>query len=229
MAEGDEIPDNAGHRSRVRERLLRGEDDALLDHEVVEYLLALTIARRDTKALAKALLREFGGFGGLLTADADALVKADGLGERSAAALKIVKVAALRLLRQDIEGRPMLGSWQALLDYLRADMAHLGIERVRILHLNAKNALMRDEVMSEGSIDQAPIYAREVIRRALDIGSSSLILVHNHPSGDPSPSPQDIAITKAIADAGRRLDIIVHDHVIIGTHGHVSLRERGLI
>lgn len=229
MVKGDQASDNAGHRSRVRDRLLYGEDEALLDHEVIEYLLALAIPRRDTKPLAKTLLKEFGGFGGLLTADSEALIKADGLGETSAAALKIVKVAALRLLQQDIEGRPILGSWQALLDYLRADMAHLGIERVRVLHLNAKNALLRNEVMNEGSVDQAPIYAREVIRRALDIGSSALILVHNHPSGDPSPSPQDIAITKEIRDAGHKLGITVHDHIIIGAHGHSSLRAMGLI
>lgn len=229
MTQGDQPDDKAGHRARVRERLLLGDDDALLDHEVIEYLLALAIPRRDTKPLAKALLKEFGGFGGLLNADADALVKAKGLGETSAAAIKIVKVAAIRLLKQDVSGQPVLGSWQSLLDYLRADMAHLGTERVRVLHLNAKNALLRDEVMNDGSVDQAPIYAREVIRRALDIGSSALILVHNHPSGDPSPSQQDITITKEIAEAGRRLGITVHDHVIIGANGHNSLRAMGLL
>jgi len=223
-------PDNAGHRARLRERLLaRGGGDALLDHELIEYLLALAIPRRDTKPLAKALLREFDGIGGLLTADAEALTRVPGMGETSTAAIKIAHAAALRLLRGEVAARPVLANWQALLDYLHADMAHHVIERFRVLHLNTRNMLIRDEVMSEGSIDQAAVHVREVIRRAIDLGSASIILVHNHPSGDPSPSRADIDITRAIADAGRGLGIIVHDHIVIGAQGHVSLRSRGLI
>jgi DNA repair protein RadC len=221
--------DNSGHRARLRQRLFQGGPEAWLDHEVVEYLLALAIPRRDTKPLAKALLQEFGGIGGLLTADAEAIARFPGMGETSAAALKAAHAGALRLLRAQVAERPVLANWQALLDYLRADMAHHTIERVRVLHLNSKNMLIRDELMNEGSIDEAPVYVREVIRRAIDLGSAAIILVHNHPSGDPSPSRADIEITRAVAEAGKRLNITVHDHVIIGTEGHTSLRAKGLI
>ena len=219
--------DHAGHRARLRQRLLGGA--GLLDHELIEYLLATAIPRRDTKPLAKNLLREFGGIGGVLTADADALLKQDGMGETAVAALKIAQACALRLVQTHTESRPILSNWQALLDYLHADMAHHGVERFRVLHLNTKNMLIRDEVMSKGSIDQAAVHVREVIRRAIDLNSSALILVHNHPSGDPSPSSADIDVTRNIAEAGRRLGITVHDHLIIGTRGHVSLRSQGLI
>ena len=221
--------DAAGHRSRLRARLLKDGGEALQDYELIEYLLALAIPRRDTKPLAKELLREFGGIGGLLSADAEALLRVDGVGETAAAAIRIVQATALRLLRSDIVEKPALASWQALLDYLRADMAYRGVERVRVLHLNAKNILIRDEVMSEGSIDQATVHVREVIRRAIDLGSSGLILVHNHPSGDPAPSRADISLTRDIIDAGKRLNIAVHDHVIIASSGHSSMRALGLI
>lgn len=223
------ITENIGHRSRLRQRLLEGRPDALLDHELIEYLLALAIPRRDTKPLAKALLKEFGGVAGLLTADADALAHFPGMGESSAAALKIVQAAALRLVSAPIAARPVLANWQSLLDYLRADMAHHPIERFRVLHLNARNMLLRDELMSEGSIDETSVYVREVIRRALILGTSAIILVHNHPSGDPSPSRADIRITRDIIEAGRLLNLSVHDHIIIGTGGHSSLRAQGLI
>lgn len=220
--------EGTGHRARLRERLLRQGPDALHDHEVVEYLLALVIPRRDTKSLAKRLLNEFGGIGGLFAADAEAIERS-GFSETTVAALKIVNVAALRLLSSEIKARPILDSWSALLDYLRADLAHLPVERVRVLFLNAKNMLIRDEMMNEGSTSEAPIYAREVIRRAIDLHATSLILVHNHPSGDPSPSKQDIAVTRDIVEAGKRLGIQVHDHVIIGAKGHSSLRALGLL
>ncbi len=217
-----------GHRARLRQRLAEGPD-ALLDHELIEYLLALAIPRRDTKPLAKALLHHFGGIGGLLSADWDALTRTPGMGETSTAALKIVQAAALRLLRAQVAAQPILSGWQALLDYLRADMAHLKVERVRVLHLNARNMLIRDDHMGDGSIDQVAIYAREVIRRAIDLGSASLILVHNHPSGSPQPSRQDIEVTRHIISAGKSLGIMVHDHVIIGSDGHASMRAMGLL
>ncbi|MEN2785903.1 DNA repair protein RadC [Sphingomonas qilianensis] len=222
-------PATTGHRARLRQRLTQGGGDALLDHELIEYLLALAIPRRDTKPLAKALLAEFGGIAGLLNAESEALARFPGLGETSIAALKIAHAAAIRLLKSEIDERPVLANWQALLDYLRADMAHDGIERFRVLHLNTKNMLIRDEVMSKGSIDQAAVYIREVIRRAIEFGSAAVILVHNHPSGDPAPSRADIDITRSIAEAGKRLNIAVHDHVIIGRSGHASLRALGLI
>ena len=220
--------EGTGHRARLRERLLRQGSDALLDHEIVEYLLALVIPRRDTKSLAKRLLNDFGGIGGLFAADAEAIERA-GFSETVVAALKIVNAASLRLLAAEIKARPVLASWNALIDYLRADMAALPVERVRVLYLNAKNMLIRDEAMNEGTTSEAPVYAREVIRRAIDLHASSLILVHNHPSGDPSPSKQDIAITRDIAAAGKILGIALHDHVIIGASGHSSLRAMGLL
>lgn len=221
--------DGSGHRARLRQRLFEGGPDALLDHELVEYLLALALPRRDTKPLAKKLLAEFGGFGPLLSADAEAIARVGDISEGAAAALKIAQAAALRLLQSEVRARPILGSWQALLDYLHADMAHNPVERVRVLFLNARNMLIRDEAMSEGSVDEAAVYVREVMRRALDYHATALILVHNHPSGDPSPSQQDIKLTRDIVEAGRHLRIAVHDHVIIGSSGHSSLRAMGLI
>lgn len=221
--------DGAGHRARLRERLLTGGPDALLDHELIEYLLALAIPRRDTKPLAKALLREFGGIGPLLSADPESLARVSGMGDSSVAALKIVQAAVLRMLKGDVSDRPVLGNWQGLLDYLRADMAHRLNERVRVLHLDSRNHLIRDEAVSDGSIDQSAIYIREVVRRAIELGSAAVILVHNHPSGDTMPSRQDIAITRDIADTLKRLGIALHDHIIVGRHGHASLRSQGLI
>jgi DNA repair protein RadC len=218
-----------GHRDRLRRRLIEGGPDALLDHELVEYLLGLAIPRRDTKPLAKQLIRDFGGFGRLLAADAEAIARVGGLGEGAVAALKIVQAAALRLLKEEVKDRPVLGSWQALLDYLRADMAHEAIERVRVLFLNSKNVLIRDEPMWEGSVDESAVYIREIMRRALDCHATALIIVHNHPSGDPSPSQQDIRLTRDLAEAGRHLRITLHDHVIIGAQGHTSLRAMGII
>ncbi len=191
---GDTDLDAAGHRSRLRKRLAEGGGEALLDHELIEYLLALAIPRRDTNPLAKALLHEFGGIGGVLTADGEALAKMDGMGETSVAAIKIAHAAAIRLLRSDVAVRPVLANWQALLDYLRADMVHHAIERFRVLHLDTKNMLIRDEVMSRGTIDQAAVHVREVIRRALDFGSAAIILVHNHPT-----RPSQIAFDHAQA------------------------------
>jgi len=218
----------SGHRGRLRQRLLDQGPDGLLDHELVEFLLSLVIPRIDTKPQAKALIRDFGGIGPLLAADGEALLRY-GLSERAAAAIKIAEASALRMLKSEIINRPVLSGWQAVLDYLHADMEHRDVERVRVLHLNGKNVLIRDELVSEGSIDQAAVYVREVIRRALDLGSAALILVHNHPSGDPAPSKQDIELTRQIASAGKPLGVIVHDHIVIGRHSHSSLRSMGLL
>ena len=225
----DDYPDASGHRARLRQRLFEGGPDALLDHELVEYLLALAIPRRDTKPLARKLIQEFGGIGPLFSADAEAISRIGGVSEGAAAAIKIAQAAALRLLESQVEERPVLSSWQALLDYLRADMAFNPVERVRVLYLNAKNMLIRNEPVSEGSVDEAAVYVREVIRRALEYHATAIILVHNHPSGDPQPSQQDIRLTREIVAAGRPLGIAVHDHVIVGSKGHSSLRGMGLI
>lgn len=225
----DQAHDAAGHRERLRRRLFEGGPDALLDHELVEYLLALTIPRIDTKPIAKKLIRDFGGFGSLLSAEAETIMRVGGVSDRAAAAIKIAQASALRLLQSEVKERPVLGSWQALLDYLHADMAHNPIERVRVLFLNSKNMLIHDDLMWEGSVDEAAVYVREVIRRALDYNATAIILVHNHPSGDPSPSKQDIKLTRDIVEAGRHLKITVHDHIIVGTRGHSSLKQMGLI
>lgn len=228
MSDADPGSDASGHRARLRHRLFTGPD-ALQDHELVEYLLALAIPRRDTKPIARRLLAEFGSYGRLMAADAKTLMRAGGLSEGAVAALKIAEASALRLLRSKVMARPVLASWQALLDYLHADMAHRPIERVRALYLDSKNALIRDELVAEGTIDQAAVHVREVLRHALDLSSSALILVHNHPSGDPTPSRQDIDLTREIVEGGRPLGIAVHDHVIVGADGYKSLRALGLM
>ena len=218
-----------GHRARLRTRLLSGGHEALADYEVLEYLLFAAIKQGDTKPVAKALLERFGSLSGVLNADPAALQRVKGVGETSAAALKSVALAARRMARSEVMQKPVLGSWQSLLDYLAIDMAHLTVERVRVLYLDAKNRLIDDHHAAEGSVDEAAIHPREVIRRAMDLGASALILVHNHPSGSPEPSRADIQITQRIAEAGRLLGVTLHDHVIIGREGHVSLRAKGLI
>ncbi len=217
-------PDHIGHRARLRTRLNQPGGGGLQDYELIEYLLALAIPRRDTKPLAKHL-----GIGGLMTADPEELAGIKGMGETSVAALKIAHAVAVRLVEAGVKDQPVLSDWQALIDYLRADMAHHLIERVRVLHLNSRNLLIRDELVSEGSVDEAALHVREVIKRAIQLGSAAIILVHNHPSGDPSPSRADIDITRKVIEAGKPMGIMVHDHIVIGTNGHASLRAMGLI
>jgi len=228
MADAEPQPDHAGHRARLRARLL---DDAegMADYELIEYILTLAIPRRDTKPLAKRLLREFGSLAQLVSADPESLRRVDGIGDTGIAAIKIAHATSLRLLKGEFRDKPLLSSWDALLDWLRADMGPIDIERVRILYLNSRNMLIRDEVVSEGSIDQSAIYVREVVRRALELGAAAIIIVHNHPSGSPEPSRQDIAITRDIADAASKLGIAVHDHIIIGGGDYRSLRAMGLM
>lgn len=229
MADSSEpAPDYIGHRERLRERLL-ADPDGLQDYELIEYLLGLTIARIDTKPHAKALLKEFGGLAGLFAADTDALRRVKGIGDRSVAALRIVSATAVRLAKAKIEAKPLLANWQALLDYLRAAMAAAPVEQVRVLHLNVRNMLIRDELMAEGSIDQAPVYVREIARRAMELGSAAVILVHNHPSGDPTPSRADIDITRQVVAALKPLGIAVHDHIVMGANDHASLKALGLM
>ncbi|HEU4810400.1 MAG TPA: DNA repair protein RadC [Sphingomicrobium sp.] len=217
-----------GHRSRLRKRLFEGGGKALLDHELIEYLLALAIPRRDTKNQAKALIEHFGGIGPLLSASPEALQR-EGLSEAVIGALKIAEATALRLLETRTEGAPILSSWDALCDYLHAAMAHSRTEQVRVLFLNSKNMLIANEAMWNGSVDEAAVHVREVIARAIALGATALIIVHNHPSGDPSPSDQDIRITQDLVEAARHMKISVHDHVIVGASGRSSLRAMGLI
>ncbi|ALE16729.1 DNA repair protein RadC [Altererythrobacter epoxidivorans] len=224
-----DMPGHIGHRARLRDRLLKGGAEALADYEVLEYLLFAGMRQGDTKPVARALIRRFGSLSGVLNADPGALQQVKGVGETTAAALKSVALAARRMARSEVRDKPVLGSWQALLDYLSIDMAHLTVERVRVLYLDTRNRLIDDHHVGDGSIDEASIHPREVIRRAMDVGATALILVHNHPSGNPDPSRADIDVTRRIAEAGRLLGITVHDHVIIGREGHVSLRSKGLI
>ena len=221
--------DASGHRARLRKRLFTGGPDGLADHELIEYLLMVAIPRKDVKPLARDLLKRFGSLAGVLNADPKALTDFPGMGETSAAALFVVGVAAKRLARAQVADQPVLSSWQALIDYLRIDMAHLAVERVRVLYLNAKNMLVLDDLVGDGTVDEAAIHPRDVIGKAIEIGATALILVHNHPSGSPEPSRADIQITHRIQEAGRLLGITVHDHVIIGRQGHVSLKAKGLI
>jgi len=219
---------SAGHRSRLRERLLDAGPEGFHDYELIEYLLTLTIPRVDTKPLAKRLLDDFGGIGPLLGASADTL-RREGVSEAAIAALKIAHAAALRMLEARIEGQPVLSSWDALGDYLHATMAHRRTEEVRILFLNAKNMLLANEALWQGSVDEASVHVREVIARAIALGATALIIVHNHPSGDPTPSSQDIRLTRDLVEAGRHMKVVVHDHVIIGAQGRTSMRAMGLI
>ena len=219
----------SGHRERLRRRLLDGGPEALADYEVLEYLLFAGRRQGDTKPTAKALLARFGSLAAVLNADHNALAEVEGMGEVSAAALKAVALAARRMARSEVRQKPILGSWQALLDYLAIDMAHLTVERVRVLYLDTRNRLILDHQAQEGTIDEAAIHPREVVKKALEVGATAMILVHNHPSGNPEPSRADIQITARIAEAGRLLGITVHDHVIVGREGHVSLKAKGLI
>src|SRR5215210_5927251 len=220
--------DSAGHRARLRKRLLDGGPEGFHDYELIEYLLALTIPRVDTKPLAKKLVHDFGGIGPLLSASADAL-RREGVTDASIAALKIAGATALRLLEARVEERPILSSWDSLGEYLHAAMAHARVEAVRVLFLNAKNKLIANEALWQGSVDEASVHVREVIARAIALGATALIIVHNHPSGDPSPSQQDIRLTRDLVEAGRHMRVTVHDHVIVGTQGRSSLKAMGLI
>jgi DNA repair protein RadC len=212
----------------LRERLLEGGANGFHDYELIEYLLTLTIPRLDTKPLAKRLIDDFGGIGALLGASADSL-RREGLTDAAIGALKIAEATALRMLEARIEGRPVLSSWDALGDYLHATMAHRRTEEVRILFLNAKNMLLANEALWQGSVDEASVHVREVIARAIALGATALIIVHNHPSGDPTPSSQDIRLTRDLVEAGRHMKVTVHDHVIVGAQGRTSMRAMGLI
>ncbi len=218
-----------GHRQRLRQRFLSGGADAMPDYELLELILFTTIPRRDVKPLAKQLIKKFGSFAGVIQADVQELKKIDGIGQAAAVGLKTVRAGALRLSQQELQDRPVIGSWQALIDYCHAAMARSDREEFRILFLDKKNKLIRDEVMSKGTIDHAPVYPREVVKRALELGATAIILVHNHPSGDPTPSTDDIRMTKRIRDAANGVDLKLYDHIIIARQGHASLKNMGLI
>jgi DNA repair protein RadC len=219
----------AGHRERLRARFLKGGADAMPDYELLELTLFAAIPRRDTKPLAKALMARFGSFAEVIAAPRARLMDVPGVGETVANHLKIVEAAAQRLAKTQVMGRPALSSWSALLDYCTAAMARSDKEEFRVLFLDRKNVLIADEVQNKGTVDHAPVYPREVIKRALELSASCLILVHNHPSGDPTPSKADIAMTREIVTAAKALGIAVHDHLVIGRAGHSSFKSLGLL
>lgn len=221
-------PDYLGHRQRLRDRFMQGGGDALPDYELLELLLFSAIPRRDIKPLAKQLIRRFRDFAGVLSASA-ADLEAEGLKENAVALIKVVQAGALRLGRAQVLDRPILSSWTALIDYLRAAMAHDSVEQFRLLFLDRKNALIAEEMQTRGTVDHAPVYPREVVKRALELGATALILVHNHPSGDPTPSKADIEMTREIARAAAPLGIALHDHIVIGRGEPVSFRAQGLL
>ncbi|HVU19303.1 MAG TPA: DNA repair protein RadC [Rhizomicrobium sp.] len=219
----------SGHRDRLRERFVNGGANALPDYELLELVLFAAIPRRDVKPLAKALLARFGSFADVIAAPRERLLEIDGIGENAVTQLKIVEAAALRLSQTKLIGKPALSSWQALLDYCKAAMARTAREEFRVLFLDRKNILIADEVQSAGTVDHTPVYPREIVKRALEHSASALILVHNHPSGDPTPSRADIEMTREIAAASKPLGIAIHDHLVIGRNGHASFKSMGLL
>ncbi len=222
-------PGPEGHRDRMRGRLLGSGPDSLQDYEMLEMLLFLAIPRRDTKPIAKALLARFGSFAAVIAADPRHLKEEDHVGDSAIAALKLVQGAALRMMREEIRAQPVLNNWQRLIDYLSAALARETVEQFRILFLDAKNRLLADEAQARGTVNHTPVYPREVVKRALEVQATALILVHNHPSGDPSPSRADIEMTAEIKSAAAVLGIVVHDHLIIGNGKHLSFRREGLL
>jgi len=222
-------PHHTGHRGRLRARFSSAGPQALADYELMELLLFRAIPRRDCKPLAKELLNRFGSISEVISAPKDRLMEVPGVSESVATDLHIVRAAALCLLRDAAVERRHLGSWQEVLDYLRAAMAYETREEFRILFLDKRNAIIADEVQQRGTVDHTPVYVREVVRRALEVSATALILVHNHPSGDPAPSRADISMTSKIIEAAEPLGIVVHDHIIMGRSGHVSMRAEGLL
>jgi DNA repair protein RadC len=223
------IPGGLGHRGRLRARLLKAGPDALADHELLEMVLFLALPRRDTKPIAKDLLARFKSFASVIAAPAADLAHMPGLGEAGIAALKTVQAAALRLARAEIVDRPLLDNWDRLMAYLHAELGRDRTEKFRVLFLDTRNRLLADEEQSRGTVNHTPVYPREVARRALELAATALILVHNHPSGDPTPSREDIAMTRDIEAALGALSIVLHDHVIIGNGRWTSLRREGLL
>jgi DNA repair protein RadC len=227
--EGKEKSHFLGHRQRLSERFLCGGAGALADYEVLELLLCQALPRADVKPLAKTLILRFGSFAGVMAASVEQLMEVDGIKRGASTAIKIVQAAALLMQRQEVLDRPVLGTWKAVLGYCHSAMAHKKNEQFRILFLDGKNALIADEIQGRGTVNQAPVYVREVVGRTLALGASAIILVHNHPSGDPTPSRDDINMTLAVANALDPVGVQLHDHIIVGRSGHASLRSLGYL
>ena len=221
--------DKLGHRHRLRARFKAGGDEAMPDYELLEMILFRVFPRGDTKPIAKRLLAKFGSFAEVVNAPPARLAEVEGIGDRAVEEIKLIRAAALRLMRGEIMGRKVLGTGAAVLAYCKAAQGFDGREIFRILFLDKKNQLIADEVQGEGTVDHTPVYVREVVKRALEVGATAIILVHNHPSGDPAPSRADIDMTKQIVDAAKPLGVTVHDHIIVGRMGHVSFRAQRLM
>ncbi len=219
----------AGHRARLRTRLLTVGPIALADHELVEMVLFLALPRRDTKPIARALISQFGSFASAISAPAHDLLGIDGLGEAGVAALKIVQAAAQRLAKAEVLYRPVLGNWDRLMEYLQSVLAREKVEQFHILFLDNRNRLLADEAQARGTVNHTPVYPREVVKRALELHATAIILVHNHPSGDPTPSEEDVIMTKEIKKAAAALSIVLHDHIIVGNGQWQSFRRTGLL
>ena len=227
--EPDETPHYHGHRERLRERFYAAGPDALTDYELLEMALFAAIPRRDTKPLAKALLKKFGSFAEVVHAPAARLREVDGVKDASINQLKLLAAAASRIAKGEIKRSVALSSWSDVIGYCRSSMAFADKEQFRLLFLDKRNQLIADEVQQTGTIDHTPVYPREVIKRALELSATALILVHNHPSGDATPSQADIQMTKAIVEIAKPLGIAVHDHIIVGKNGHSSLKGMRLM
>lgn len=219
----------AGHRERMRSRLLSAGAEAVADHELIEMILFLALPRRDTKAIARLLVARFGSFAATISATVPDLLTVEGLGEAGVAAIKIVQAAAQRLSKAEVLYRPVLSNWDRLMEYLQAVLAREKIEQFRILFLDNRNRLLADEAQGRGTVNHTPVYPREVVKRALELHATAIILVHNHPSGDPSPSDEDIEMTRDIKRAASTLSIVLHDHVIVGNGQWLSFRKTGLL
>ncbi|WP_349371432.1 DNA repair protein RadC [Salinarimonas sp.] len=225
----EDPPHYHGHRDRLRARFVEVGGDVLPDYELLELVLFRSIPRRDVKPLAKDLIRRFGGFAEVIGAPPARLAEVGGLREATIVDLKVVEAAGRRLAKGAVAKRPILSSWASVIDYCRTAMAFAEKEQLRILFLDKKNGLIADEVQQSGTVDHTPVYVREVVKRALELSATAIILVHNHPSGDPTPSSADVRMTREIVDAARPLGIVVHDHIIVGRDGHASLKGLKLI
>ena len=224
-----QVPSYHGHRERLRSRLMEGGAEAMPDYELLELVLFKAYPRGDTKDLAKRLIARFGSFAEVINAPDLLIEEVKGAGPRVVQELKIVRAAALRMMQRQVMQKPVLGTWSQVVEYCRASMAYEAHELFRILFLDKKNRLIADEIQGEGTVDHTPVYVREVVKRALELSATAIVLVHNHPSGDPSPSRADIDMTKHIIDVAKPLGVVVHDHVIVGRQGHVSFRGLKLI
>ncbi|CAH0167414.1 hypothetical protein ROS9278_01109 [Roseomonas sp. CECT 9278] len=224
-----EAPGHLGHRARMREKLLGAGPEALLDHELLEMVLFLALPRRDTKPIARALLARFGSFANAIAAPLQELREVEGLGEAGAAALRTVQAAALRLARAEVMDQPVLNNWDRLMSYLTVALTRERVEQFRVLFLDTRNRLIADEAQARGTVNHTPVYPREVVKRALELQATALILVHNHPSGDPTPSRADLEMTQEIKAAAGSLGIVLHDHLVVGNGRHLSFRREGLL